>query len=76
MVMIPVILWLYGGMGKGMAGPLVWVVVWYAAAKVLEWKDWEVYRTIGVSGHTLKHLSAGVSAGYFLVLFRRRGMKG
>jgi len=58
--------------GMGMVRPLVWVVVWYVAAKVLEWKDWEVYRMIGVGGHTLKHLAAGVSAGYFVVLFRRR----
>jgi len=73
MVVIPVILWLYRSEeGMGMVRPLVWVVVWYVAAKVLEWKDWEVYRMIGVGGHTLKHLAAGVSAGYFVVLFRRR----
>jgi len=72
MVMVPLILWLYGSGRKGMVRPLVWVVVWYAAAKVLEWKDWEVYRGIGVSGHTLKHIAAAVSAGYFVVLFRRR----
>ena len=72
MVMIPVILWMWGRRNR-MVGPLVWVVVWYGVAKVLEWKDWEVYRMIGVSGHTLKHLAAGVSAGYFVVLFRRRG---
>jgi len=76
MVMIPVILGLYGSGRKGMVRPLVWVVIWYAVAKVLEWKDWEVYRGIGVSGHTLKHIAAGVSAGYFVVLFRRgQGVK-
>jgi hypothetical protein len=54
-----------------MVRPLAWVVVWYAVAKVLEWKDWEVYRMAGVSGHTLKHLAAGVSTVYFVVMYRR-----
>ncbi|MBS1602796.1 MAG: alkaline phytoceramidase [Bacteroidetes bacterium] len=72
MVMIPVIPGLYGER-DGRVRALVWVVIWYGAAKVLEWQDWEVYRGIGLSGHTLKHLAAGVSAGYFVVLYRRRG---
>ncbi|WP_431214509.1 hypothetical protein ACQ86N_06720 [Puia sp. P3] len=88
MVIIPVILWLYRARGgiagaestvmegsrrsRGTVRPLVWVVVWYAVAKVLEWKDWEVYRMTGVSGHVLKHLAAGVSTVYFVVMYRRR----
>jgi len=71
MMMIPIIIWLWGRKG-GMVGPLVWVVVWYGVAKVLEWKDWEICRMTAVSGHTLKHFAAGVSAGYFVVLFKRR----
>jgi len=72
MVVISLILWLYReGGGKGMVRPLFWVVFWYAVAKLLEWKDREIYVVAGVSGHMLKHLAAGISAWYFVVFFRR-----
>jgi hypothetical protein len=35
----------------------------YAAAKVLELTDRPIYRALGVSGHTLKHLVAGGATG-------------
>lgn len=49
---------------------LIWIVVWYAVAKVFEQLDFQIYHTIPVSGHTLKHLAAGVSTGYFVHLYR------
>lgn len=41
------------------------------SAKVLEQLDYPIFRAIGISGHTLKHLAAAVSTWYFVVLFRR-----
>jgi hypothetical protein len=43
---------------------LVWVVVFYGAAKVLEGMDTAVFEATGylVSGHTLKHLVASLAA--------------
>jgi hypothetical protein len=43
---------------------LVWVIVFYGAAKVLEGMDTAVFEATGhwVSGHTLKHLVASLAA--------------
>ena len=49
---------------------LCWVVAWYGIAKVFEVLDWPIYKAICISGHTLKHLAAGVSCWYLVVLFR------
>jgi hypothetical protein len=49
---------------------LIRIVIWYAVAKVLEQLDFPVYRAIGVSGHSLKHLAAAGSTWYFVRLFR------
>ena len=48
---------------------IAWVVVWYGLSKVLEHFDTEVFDLLGhwVSGHTLKHLAAAMSA---FVVFR------
>jgi hypothetical protein len=71
MLALPLILWLfYTPAVKPILRCLVWVVVWYVVAKVFEQLDYPIYRTIGVSGHTLKHLAAAVSTWYFVVLFR------
>jgi hypothetical protein len=73
MLALPLILWLfYTPVVKFILRCLVWVVVWYVIAKVLEQLDFPIYRAIGVSGHTLKHLAAAVSTWYFVVLFRRQ----
>lgn len=73
MLAIPLILVLFGRSG-GLAGlrSLVWVVVWYVVAKVLEHFDIGVYRALGVSGHTLKHVAAAVSTGYLVGVWRER----
>lgn len=51
---------------------LVWMIVWYAAAKVLEHFDKEIFALLNhaVSGHTLKHLAAALAA-YELVRYLR-----
>jgi hypothetical protein len=56
---------------KPVLRPLGWVVIWYVIAKVFEQEDWQIYSLGGwVSGHTLKHLAAGVSTFYLVKLFR------
>ena len=46
----------------------------YVAAKVFEGYDFAIYRHLGrtVSGHTLKHLTAGVACYWILEMLRRR----
>jgi hypothetical protein len=73
MILIPLLLCLYWSpTHKPAIRSLVWVVVWYGVAKVLEAEDRPVYAAIGVSGHTLKHLAAAVSTAYFVQLFSKR----
>jgi len=72
MIAIPLILCLfYSPLAKRMIKPLIWVVVWYVVAKILEQLDFQIAAAIGVSGHTLKHLAAALSTWYFVVLYRR-----
>lgn len=72
MVFIPLILWLfYDPRQKRAIISLCWVVVWYGIAKVLEAKDKDIFAFTGfVSGHTLKHLAAGVSTWYLVRMFQ------
>ena len=73
---IPLLLWLYyKPTVRTILPTLVWIVVWYVIAKVLEALDFPIFRAIGVSGHSLKHLAAAVSTGYFVVLFRTQYLK-
>ena len=70
MLAIPLILWLYYTPAvKAILPSLIWIVVWYAFAKVLEQLDYPIYHVLGISGHSLKHLAAAVSTGYFVRLF-------
>lgn len=70
---IPLILWLYYEPGiKPVMRCLILAVVWYAIAKLFEHFDLPVYKAIGISGHTLKHLASAVSTWYFVELFRRK----
>jgi xanthine/uracil permease len=59
-------------------GDLVAALAAYAVAKALEALDGQIYTRNGfVSGHTLKHLVAGLSAYLVLhMLERRRGLRG
>jgi hypothetical protein len=73
MLAIPLILWFfYQPAVINILRCLVWVVIWYIIAKVFEQLDYPIYRAVGVSGHTLKHLAAAVSTGYFISLFRKQ----
>lgn len=62
--------WYYTASVKVILPILVWVVVWYAIAKLFEQLDFPIYRLLGLSRHSLKHLAAAVSTWYFVVLFR------
>ena len=73
MLFIPLILWLfYEPIHKPTLKCLLWVVIWYVIAKIFEQLDYPIFRTLGISGHTLKHLAAAVSTWYFVLLFRRK----
>ncbi|MBS1665498.1 MAG: ceramidase domain-containing protein [Bacteroidetes bacterium] len=73
MVLIPTLLLLYyKPVHKPVLRSLTGVVGWYVIAKIFEHWDIPVYRALGISGHTLKHLAAAVSTGYFVVLYKRR----
>ncbi len=65
MLLIPLLLVLYTGNGVK-AGWLWGTLVAYGTAKLAEYWDDRLYAAIGVSGHTLKHLLAGLAV--FLVL--------
>lgn len=70
MFAIPLLLWLYYAPAvKVMIPCLIWIVVWYIFAKVFEQLDYPIFRAIGISGHTIKHLAAAVSTYYFVRLF-------
>jgi len=75
MVLIPLIFVLYYKPSqKPLVSTLIWVVVWYIIAKLLERWDYPIYNFIGISGHALKHLAAGISTWYFIVLYRKFGL--
>jgi hypothetical protein len=73
MLAIPLLLWLYYRPAvKTILPSLIWIVGWYVIAKVFEQLDFPIYLAMGISGHTLKHLAAAVSTGYFVVLFKKQ----
>lgn len=51
---------------------LMFAFGWYAQAKLCEHFDREVFEVLGISGHTLKHLTAGMGAFCLLLYLRRR----
>ena len=61
---LPLILWLFPKGRYTTGSHLIWVVFWYALAKALELFDYEVFALLGglISGHTLKHIAAAISA--------------
>ncbi|MDX1983323.1 MAG: hypothetical protein SFV51_23835 [Bryobacteraceae bacterium] len=68
---IPVMLWRTRGAHPGTSA-LVTGLGWYAAAKALELADRPVYAALGLSGHTLKHLAAGMSCWWLVRWMRTR----
>ncbi|MDJ0802554.1 MAG: hypothetical protein QNI97_06770 [Desulfobacterales bacterium] len=63
MVAMPLACWLFPEHRYTSGRYILWVVGWYALAKVLEYFDGEVFALLGftVSGHTLKHYTAAVA---------------
>lgn len=55
------------------AGDLMGVIGWYAAAKILELLDKQIFELGGLlSGHTLKHLAAGMAGYWILRMIKKR----
>jgi hypothetical protein len=72
-IAIPILLALfYDSRYKPAILSLGWVVVWYVVAKIAEAMDANIYKTVGISGHTLKHLAAAVATCYLVQMFSRK----
>ena len=70
---IILLLWLfYTPEIKPLLRILLWIAVWYGIARALDFLDFPIYHAIGISGHTIMHLAAAVTAGYFLLLFKQK----
>lgn len=68
-LLIPAILLLYPT--RSPATRFIWAVLGlYALAKVLETQDAAVYEAVGISGHSLKHLSAALGVGCVVLAVR------
>ena len=75
MLAIPVMLLLFPGRYNGVAG-FGWVLGWYALAKVFELLDHQIFAIGGVvSGHTLKHVAAGIAVLQVWRAMRQRGFR-
>ncbi len=74
-VLIPLMCWLFRG--RHTRGRyLLYIFLWYAAARACELYDHEVFATLGgaVSGHTLKHLLAAAATYMVLAMLRAVSM--
>jgi hypothetical protein len=72
LVVLPILLVFYPARYTR-SGDLLASLLCYVIAKVLEWQDARIYTGSGfVSGHTLKHLVAGLSAGFILLMLMYR----
>jgi hypothetical protein len=67
-IVLPFTLWLFPDYHYIPGSYIGWIVAWYGLSKILEHFDAEVFAVSGylISGHTLKHLAAAISA--FVVL--------
>lgn len=74
---IPVILILFPSPVNAKAWrSLMWVVIWYIIAKILERFDSEIYATTGfVSGHSLKHIAAAMATWCMVSMFVKKYVK-
>ena len=71
MLMIPLICALFPAPGTWR---LAYALGWYVLAKIFEYFDRGIFEQLGVSGHTLKHLAAGVGAYVLLDYLKHRGI--
>ena len=73
MLAIPLMLLLFPGRYNWAAG-FGWMLGWYALAKVFELLDGQIFAMGGVvSGHTLKHVAAGIAVLQIWQMMRRGG---
>jgi hypothetical protein len=73
---LPILLFLYPARYTR-GGDLLASLLCYGIAKGLEFLDGQIYTGSGfVSGHTLKHLVAGFSAGFILLMLWHRQPRG
>ena len=77
MMLIPLILLLFQDKTEYRSDfQLIWVVVWYAGAKLCERFDRPIFSALRfVSGHSLKHLAAAVATMYLVKLFIFRHLR-
>ena len=63
-IVLPVVIWLFRDRRYTAGRYIAWVFAWYGLSKLLEHYDSTVFSLLGgtVSGHSLKHLAAAVSA--------------
>ncbi len=74
-IMIPLILWLYPS-PFGAQRYIVYVLIAYVLAKLMEHFDHEIHDFLGVmSGHAIKHVVAAVGTYFFYVALKRRRLK-
>lgn len=74
MLIIPVIFMLFASPenNRGLKW-LVWVLLWYCAAKVFELLDASIYQYTGfISGHSLKHIDAAVATWCMVKFFQKK----
>ncbi len=74
MLIVPVIFMLFASPenNRGLR-LLVWVILWYCAAKIFEQMDAPVYRLTGfISGHSLKHIAAAMATWYIVKFFQKK----
>jgi len=76
-LIIPVIFLLFRSPGNNNGlYLLVWVIVWYVMAKLLETADTSIYFLTGfISGHSLKHIAAAAATWYIVKFFRFKHIK-
>jgi len=67
-IALPAVLWMFPEYRYLAGRCIVWIFAWYGLSKVLEHFDAQVFEILGyaISGHSLKHLAAAISA--FVVL--------
>jgi len=71
-VLIPLILWLYSSPFTGQAY-IVWVLVFYVIAKLLEHFDHQIYEMLVImSGHPIKHVAAALGTYFFYLAILKR----
>jgi hypothetical protein len=72
---IPVIIRLFPEHRYTRGRSLVWVILWYGIAKLLEHFDKQIFDLLGgaIGGHSLKHLASAVAVYFILDMLARSG---